>query len=249
MKKKEQDFKPGERCFYSEEGGVTRCEIAEIEHEQERNWLNVTLKAIGTVKESPTVGSIPVGQVFTVSKKLGEFIPFAMWEITEDSGSESDRPNDWQKVVDRQPKGYLELNDGNRVLHGPIESIRITDEDFVEIRLKWAATMELHQTGIPSDKWQKASDTQKTILFPNLVVPFEFEQTPEKGPRVRFGFNILYLNEVGGGWIRAESKVWSLLLLSEPPPHHRSRPSGLASRCGGFFFSIRPCKRIDFLEI
>lgn len=198
MKKREQDFKPGERCFYSEDGGVTRCEVVEIEHERERNWLNMTLKAIGTVKESPIVKPIAVGEVFTVSKKLGEFIPFAMWEITEDPGGESDRPNDWQKVVDQQPRGYLELNDGKRVLHGPIESIRITDKDFVEIRLKWVATVALNPIGVPMGKWKKASEKQKVVLFPNLVVPFEFEQTPEKGPRVRFGFNLLYLNEVEG---------------------------------------------------
>lgn len=198
MKKREQDFKSGERCFYSEDGGVTRCEVVEIEHEPHRNWLNVTLKAIKTVKESLIVKPIPVGQVFTVSKKLGEFIPFVMWEIIEDLGGESDRPNDWQKVVDREPKGYLELNDGKRILHGPIESILITGEDFVEIRLKWAATITLSNHNLPIGKWQRASEENKTVLFPNLVVPFEFEQTPEKGPRVRFGFNILYLNEVEG---------------------------------------------------
>ena len=106
---------------------------------------------------------------------------------------------DWQEVVDRQPKGDVELNDGKRVLHGPIKDIRITEGDNVEINLKWVARAELGQLGIPVGNWRVGKDEEKRIVFPNIVVPYVIEDTPEKGPRVRFaGANILYFNEVEG---------------------------------------------------
>ena len=105
---------------------------------------------------------------------------------------------DWQEVVDRKPKGYLELNNGERVIHGPIEDIAIDESDFVVITLKWAARMELND-GIPGGGWRVAEEKDKKAIFPNLVVPFVIEDTPNKGPRVRFaGANILYFNEVEG---------------------------------------------------
>ena len=105
---------------------------------------------------------------------------------------------DWQEVVDRKPKGYLELNNGERVIHGPIEDIAIDESDFVVITLKWAARMELND-GIPGGGWRVAEEKDKKAIFPNLVVPFVIEDTPGKGPRVRFaGANILYFNEVEG---------------------------------------------------
>ena len=105
---------------------------------------------------------------------------------------------DWQEVVDRKPKGYLELNNGERVIHGPIEDIAIDESDFVVITLKWAARMELNG-GIPSGRWVVAEEKDKEAIIPNLVVPFVIEDTPNKGPRVRFaGTNILYFNEVEG---------------------------------------------------
>jgi len=105
---------------------------------------------------------------------------------------------DWQEVVDRKPKGYLELNNGERVIHGPIESIVIDGSDFVVITLKWAARMELND-GIPGGGWRVAEEKDKKAIFPNLVVPFVIEDTPSKGPRMRFaGANILYFNEVEG---------------------------------------------------
>jgi hypothetical protein len=47
--------------------------------------------------------------------------------------------------------------------------------------------------GIPNGEWVAASS--EPVIFPNLMVPYEEEST-EKGPRIRFGLNILYLNEV-----------------------------------------------------
>lgn len=106
---------------------------------------------------------------------------------------------DWQLVVDRKPRGYLELNDTKWVVHGPVESVAITDNDFVEIKLKWGAKAVLGPYGIPSGDWEAIPDGELTVSFPNLVVPFVIEQTPEKGERVRYAFaNILYFDPVEG---------------------------------------------------
>ncbi len=117
---------------------------------------------------------------------------------------------DWQEVVDRQPKGYVELSDGKRVIHGPIENMQINEGDFVVINLKWVARAELDKVGLPSGSWKVAEDREKAVVFPNIVVPYVIEDTPEKGPRVRFaGRNILYFNEVDG---LDPSKVEGLVL-------------------------------------
>ena len=84
------------------------------------------------------------------------------------------------------------------VYHGPIESIEVDAEDYVRIRLKWVAEMKAPLSPGFDGTWRKASDDAKEIVFPNLVVPFRFERTEEKGPRVRFGYNLLYLNAVPG---------------------------------------------------
>jgi hypothetical protein len=107
--------------------------------------------------------------------------------------------HDWKEAVERNPKGYVELNNGKEALHGPVESVKIDDMDFVAINVKWAAKIKLGEMGLPSGEWEAVSSTPMVIaLFPNFAVPFEFEDTPEKGPRVRFGLNILYLDEVEG---------------------------------------------------
>lgn len=104
--------------------------------------------------------------------------------------------SDWQEVADLNPRGYAEFQDGTtEVLHGPVESVTIDDNDMVHIKLKWAAKM-----GVPGSptfmKWRNSSqDTE--ITFPNLMVSFEFQNT-SKGRRIRFGLNILYINEVKG---------------------------------------------------
>lgn len=105
---------------------------------------------------------------------------------------------DWNEIVELDPKGYVELNDGKTAIHGPLESIKINEMDMVEIRLKWRAQVALGgAAGMPQGNW-KAAPNDGPILFPNFVVPFEIEDTPEKGPRVRFGINILYINPVKG---------------------------------------------------
>ncbi len=102
---------------------------------------------------------------------------------------------DWTQVVERKPQGYVELNDGKTALHGPLESIELDDTDWVVIKLKWRAEVELGgPMGLPRGDW-KAVDNAEPIRFPNFTAPFVIEDTPEKGPRVRFnGTNILYFN-------------------------------------------------------
>jgi len=102
----------------------------------------------------------------------------------------------WQEVVDRQPRGYVELNDMKRVIHGPVESVEIEGDDVV-IKTKWQARVELDEIGLPKPPW-KGVPENNPIRFPGRLVSYVFEDTPEKGRRVRFGFNILYLNEVEG---------------------------------------------------
>ncbi len=106
---------------------------------------------------------------------------------------------DWNEVVELDPKGYVELNDGNTAIHGPLESIEINEMDFVEIRLKWRAEVPLGDPpGLPQGEWKVAANDEP-IIFPNFVVPFVIERTPDKGPRVRFNnTNILYIESVEG---------------------------------------------------
>jgi len=109
----------------------------------------------------------------------------------------SEQKFDWQEVVERNPQGYMELNDGKKVVHGPVESIKINDSDMVVIILKWAAEATLSGVGLPGD-WI-ATKENKPFTFPNLLVPFVIDDTPEKGQRVRFnGTNILYFDQVDG---------------------------------------------------
>lgn len=107
---------------------------------------------------------------------------------------------DWNIVADRKPQGYIEFNNGKETLYGPIESVTVSDIDFVELKLKWAIKRPLGEMGIPTGNgtWEVVSSVPVTILeFPNLVVPFQIEDTPEKGPRVRFGgLHILYFNNI-----------------------------------------------------
>lgn len=108
---------------------------------------------------------------------------------------------DWNEVIELKPQGYLELNNGKEVIHGPIQEITVDEMDFVHIRVKWAVKQELGEFGIPTgDGWDVHSNEPIEIgAFPNFVFTFVIEETPEKGPRVRFGgTNILYLNQVEG---------------------------------------------------
>jgi len=102
---------------------------------------------------------------------------------------------DWQIVVDREPKGYVEINDGKMCIHGPLKDISIDEMDFVKIELRWAAIVKLGEFGIPAGEWEAFDVT--LFQFMNLVVPFVIEDTPEKGERVRWGVgSLIYFDEV-----------------------------------------------------
>jgi len=102
--------------------------------------------------------------------------------------------HDWSAVVALDPKGYVELNNGKVAVHGPLDSIEVDGMDFVVITLKWQAQIPLGgPMGTPTAaEWTAVKDPQP-FRMPNFVMPFVVEQTPEKGPRVRFGLNIMYL--------------------------------------------------------
>jgi len=103
---------------------------------------------------------------------------------------------DWQEVDERNPQGYLELNNGQRVVHGPIKSVKMNDSDMVIIELEWAAEAKLSGMGLP-DEWT-AIESDKPFIIPNGV-PFTIQDTPEKGQRIMFhGMNILYFDKVEG---------------------------------------------------
>ncbi len=105
---------------------------------------------------------------------------------------------DWQVVVDRSPKGYVELNNGKHIYYGPVDRVEVID-DNVEIFVQWAAKKQLDRHGIPVGKWEVTSrEPSRLIKIPNNTAPFVIESTPEKGDRVRFGMvNILYFDQVG----------------------------------------------------
>jgi hypothetical protein len=104
-------------------------------------------------------------------------------------------PCDWTEVVAMEPKGYVELNDGQRILIGPIESMWITPGDNVEIKLRWTARVKLDpSTGVPDGEFEAVPN--EAILFPNIAVPYVLENEPGlKGLRIQFGRNLLFLRE------------------------------------------------------
>ena len=105
---------------------------------------------------------------------------------------------DWNIVVDKKPQGYVALNDGRVEVYGPVQAVNVDDNGTVHIETKWAIKRGLGEFGIPVTQWEVVSNTPTDFIqFPNLVVPFVIEDTPDKGPRVRFGgLHILYFNDV-----------------------------------------------------
>lgn len=105
--------------------------------------------------------------------------------------------SDWNVIVERKPLGYVELNDGKVAVYGPIQNVTVDDNDIVHIKTKWAIKRGLGEFGMPITKWEVVSNEPTNFInFPNFMVPFEIEDTPEKGPRARFGFSIIYFNDV-----------------------------------------------------
>ena len=105
---------------------------------------------------------------------------------------------DWEIVGPLNPTGYAELRsaDGKTLFHGPVKEIRVNDSDFVEVHFHWLAMVPLSEIGFPDGDWEAAPPEANPLVFPNLMLPFQFEETPGKGPRIRFGLNIIYLDAV-----------------------------------------------------
>lgn len=99
--------------------------------------------------------------------------------------------HDWEAVVARRPVGYLELNDGKRVLNGPVKAIQIHDQHVVVI-LEKTRFLELDENHLPCPPWIEIKNTPLGWL---KATPFVYEDTPKKGPRIRFGLNILYFEK------------------------------------------------------
>ncbi|GEM_PF-2485029 len=125
---------------------------------------------------------------------------------------------DWSEVVARNPKGYMEVQTGGRVIHGPVEKVELIEaEELLIITLKWAASMPtMDQPGF--GKWV-AAPFQRVHRFSTFHMPFVIESTPEKGDRVRFGLNIIYFDPVDGV---DPSKVEGLVLQTTGAPAENS---------------------------
>lgn len=103
----------------------------------------------------------------------------------------------WNIIAEKNPQGYVELNSGREAIYGPIDTVNVTGEDWVELKVKWVIKRQLGDMGIPISEWQVVSNMPTNIAeFPNHMVPFEIEETPNKGLRARFGLNIIYFDPV-----------------------------------------------------
>lgn len=102
---------------------------------------------------------------------------------------------DWTEVEKLNPHGYMELQGDGQVVHGNVDKVCVDDHDMVNISLKWSVSRPISEMGIPTTReWGEVVSNPKTISFPNFVMPYCIESTPEKGDRVRFaGVNILYI--------------------------------------------------------
>jgi hypothetical protein len=78
----------------------------------------------------------------------------------------------------------------------PIKSIIVDESDNVVIELEWTA--EMPKPGQPGfGTWRMSSHTK--MQFPNLVVPYVLEDTPEKGDRIRFAAaSIIFVERIEG---------------------------------------------------
>lgn len=90
MKKKERDFLPGEECLYCEDGGITRCEVADIRVED--GFLRVELKVLEVIQnprfDPASVDPLVIGQTINVKKEISQNLSQAngmSWDIVETS--------------------------------------------------------------------------------------------------------------------------------------------------------------------
>lgn len=119
---------------------------------------------------------------------------------------------DWTEVVNRNPKGDFEFQgQGNTIIRGPVKSVTINDSGFVTIELWWAGEMPvMGEEGFGT--W-KASN-KRSFGFPNFLLPYVIEDTPEKGERVRFGISLIYLERLEGENTLDVKKVNGLICVT-----------------------------------
>ena len=106
--------------------------------------------------------------------------------------------DDWKIIADKSPQGYVELNDGEKVIYGPVESLRVDNEGWIELKVKWAIKRRLNEYAAPVDeKWEVVSNTPIILArFLNFAVSYQIEDTGERGQRVQFGMNVIYINNI-----------------------------------------------------
>ena len=103
---------------------------------------------------------------------------------------------DWGDVVAQEPTGYVGLQNDEMMFHGPLESIVVDDDDNVVIKMRWVAQMPaMGQPGFGTWVYPADQAAMRVVTFPNFVVPFMIERTPEKGFRARFGLNMVYFDK------------------------------------------------------
>ena len=124
--------------------------------------------------------------------------------------SSRDLKHDWEEVVGLNPQGDFEYQDEEslKILRGPVKQISIDEANQVVIELEWAGEMSrMGEEGF--GKWSVSRI--KAFTFPNLLVPYVVESTPEKGNRIRFGLSLIYIERLEGNTLNA-SRVEGLQL-------------------------------------
>lgn len=79
--KSEIEFKPGEECFYVEDGGVIRCEVVSANHNS--GWLRFQLKVVEVIRPDHFGTPNPeIGKVIRVEKDSSFKGPTSLiWEL------------------------------------------------------------------------------------------------------------------------------------------------------------------------
>lgn len=104
---------------------------------------------------------------------------------------------DWGIVADAKPKGCVQKNAVTYTFYGPVTDVVVNGlDDEVEIHVSWSVSRPLENGLLTEEGWEPFLRMPHIFLkFRNFTVPFVFEDTPKKGPRVRFGTGVLYLLE------------------------------------------------------
>lgn len=105
---------------------------------------------------------------------------------------QSELKTDWAEVVALNPRGYLEMHNGDTVMQGPIASIEMDPPDHVLITLQWQA-WRYYDGG----DWI-APVSFHPVRFQNFTLPFTIEEVAGQGRCVRFGVHSLFVDTFEG---------------------------------------------------